>query len=81
MKVAQVFLLLSPTLANPLFAAQHDKRQSPPSDQITITSAMTSGNGCPQGSVSTSLSPDRTVVTFGFDAFQACKFLQCITTV
>jgi len=38
--------------------------------QITISSVSFSGNGCPQGSVSTSISTDRTVVTFGFDSFQ-----------
>lgn len=43
----------------------------PPVGSITISQAQTSGNGCPQGTVSTSISSDRTVVTFGFDAFQA----------
>ncbi|EPE08082.1 putative effector 16 [Ophiostoma piceae UAMH 11346] len=42
----------------------------PSPDQIQIASINFSGNGCPQGSVSTSISPDRTVVTFGFDQFQ-----------
>lgn len=37
---------------------------------ITITGVTWSGNGCPQETVSTSFSNDRTVVTFGFDAFQ-----------
>jgi hypothetical protein len=37
---------------------------------ITITGMTWSGSGCPQDTVSTSLSTDRTVVTFGFDAFQ-----------
>jgi hypothetical protein len=45
-------------------------RGGPPLDQIKIISADASGNGCPQGSVSTTISTDRTVVTFGFDAFQ-----------
>jgi hypothetical protein len=39
--------------------------------KVTIGSSTYSGNGCPQGSVSTILSDDRTVVTFGFDSFQA----------
>jgi len=43
---------------------------TPDPTQITITSASYSGNGCPQGSVSTSISTDATVVTFGFDSFQ-----------
>lgn len=37
---------------------------------ITIASASFSGNGCPQGTVSTSISSDKTIITFGFDAFQ-----------
>jgi len=68
-------LLLLPVLvtANPLDAdfTPLNRRQSPPADQIIINDTSTSGNGCPQGSVSTSLSPDSTVVTFGFDSFQA----------
>jgi len=39
--------------------------------QVTIERTGYSGNGCPQGSVSTLLSPDKSVVTFGFDSFQA----------
>ncbi|KAJ9136544.1 hypothetical protein NKR23_g9774 [Pleurostoma richardsiae] len=44
--------------------------QSPDPSQVQIAGLSFSGNGCPQGSVSTSLSSDRTVVTFGFDQFQ-----------
>jgi len=60
--------LLLPALAaaSPLV----NRGSGPPPDQITIIKAETSGNGCPQGSVSTILSTDRTVVTFGFDSFQ-----------
>jgi Domain of unknown function (DUF4360) len=39
--------------------------------QVTIEKTGYSGNGCPAGTVSTLLSPDKTVVTFGFDTFQA----------
>jgi len=39
--------------------------------QVTIDKTSYSGNGCPAGSVSTLISPDKTVVTFGFDVFQA----------
>lgn len=46
------------------------ERQSPDKSQIYIISTSTSGNGCPQGSVTTTLSPDKEVVTFGFDSFQ-----------
>ncbi|KAH8649452.1 hypothetical protein BGZ60DRAFT_551348 [Tricladium varicosporioides] len=67
-------LLLVPTLVlgSPLDSdfTTKERRQTPPVDQITIDSASSSGNGCPQGSVSTTLSPDKTVITFGFDAFQ-----------
>lgn len=44
--------------------------QAPDPNQIYIISAMTSGNGCPQGSVSTTFDPNQSVVTFGFDSFQ-----------
>jgi len=38
--------------------------------QITINKVSTSGSGCPSRAVSISISPDRTVVTLGFDEFQ-----------
>jgi hypothetical protein len=40
-------------------------------DRIQIRSARYSGSGCKQGTVSTTISPDRSLVTFGFDDFQA----------
>ncbi|KIH93793.1 hypothetical protein SPBR_04430 [Sporothrix brasiliensis 5110] len=43
---------------------------TPDPSQIQVQSVSFSGSGCPQGSVSTSISTDRTVVTFGFDKFQ-----------
>lgn len=43
---------------------------APDPSQITILDSSYSGNGCPQGTVSTSTSPDKTVITYGFDAFQ-----------
>lgn len=42
----------------------------PNPNDIQVSSVSFSGSGCPQGSVSTSISTDRTVVTFGFDKFQ-----------
>jgi len=50
-------LLLLPVLAaaNPIGL---ERRDDP---KITIINAQTSGTGCPQGTVSTSLSPDGTV--------------------
>lgn len=43
---------------------------APDPKDIQIVSASFSGSGCPQGSVATSISPDKTVITFGFDKFQ-----------
>ncbi|KAG9230128.1 hypothetical protein BJ875DRAFT_385821 [Amylocarpus encephaloides] len=68
-------LLLLPALAvaSPLnsdFTPLERRDSAPPADQITITSASYSGNGCPQGTVSTSIAPDKTLITFGFDAYQ-----------
>lgn len=34
---------------------------TPPTGNITIGSVSTSGNGCPSGTVTTEISPDRTV--------------------
>ncbi|OTA56777.1 hypothetical protein K449DRAFT_336107 [Hypoxylon sp. EC38] len=62
--------LLTPILAaaNPIGIIGNGDTPKP--DEITIVSASASGNGCPQGTVTTDLSPDRKVITFGFDAFQ-----------
>ncbi|KAJ4374930.1 hypothetical protein N0V83_002008 [Neocucurbitaria cava] len=57
----------------PVLAAATPVPQSgdaPDPNQITIVDTSYSGNGCPQGTVSTSTSPDHTVITYGFDAFQ-----------
>ena len=67
MKIASLLLLAVPALA------RLRKRQGPPPNQIVIVNAQTSGSGCPQGTVSISGSPDGSVVTFGFDAFQTCE--------
>lgn len=62
---------LSVLLASALAAAGPVIIEDKPSpDLITIISASASGNGCPQGTVTTDISADRTVITFGFDAFQ-----------
>jgi hypothetical protein len=42
----------------------------PDPSEIQIIGANWSGSGCPQNTVATTISPDRTVITFGFDAFQ-----------
>ncbi|KAK3349870.1 hypothetical protein B0T25DRAFT_250614 [Lasiosphaeria hispida] len=46
-------------------------RVLPRASNINITSVATQGNGCPLGSISTSISPDGTTLTFGFDEFKA----------
>ncbi|OAL00997.1 hypothetical protein IQ06DRAFT_325707 [Phaeosphaeriaceae sp. SRC1lsM3a] len=58
--------LVLPALA----AALPQSGSAPSPDDIQITSTTYSGNGCPQGSVSTSNSDDKTVITYGFDQFQ-----------
>ncbi|KAF2666579.1 hypothetical protein BT63DRAFT_457527 [Microthyrium microscopicum] len=40
-------------------------------NQVTIEQSSHSGNGCPQGSVSSIISGDKTYITFGFDRFNA----------
>ncbi|KAH9883987.1 hypothetical protein F4778DRAFT_577766 [Xylariomycetidae sp. FL2044] len=62
---------LAPILAsaNPIGIVTDDG-DTPNPAEIQIVSASASGNGCPQGTVTTDISPDRTVITFGFDAFQ-----------
>jgi hypothetical protein len=59
-------LLLLPALAvasplNSAYTPLERRDAGPPIDQITIVDSGYSGNGCPQGSVSTTLSPDKTV--------------------
>jgi len=67
MKTFAVLALLAGAFATPL---QLVERQTPDPNQIYIISSQTSGSGCPQGTVSTTLSTDRHVITFGFDSFQ-----------
>ncbi|OIW31411.1 hypothetical protein CONLIGDRAFT_653914 [Coniochaeta ligniaria NRRL 30616] len=65
------FLLPALAAASPLAQTTPDGwADGPDPNEIQITSASFSGNGCPQGTVSTSISPDKTVITFGFDGFQ-----------
>ncbi|ELQ36337.1 hypothetical protein MCOR27_005294 [Pyricularia oryzae] len=63
------FVLPALVAASPLIPTQEFKDGPDPKD-IQIVNASFSGNGCPQGTVVTSISPDKTVVTFGFDRFQ-----------
>jgi hypothetical protein len=60
-----IVALLLPILA--LAAPAPEGRQS---GGIRISSVSTSGSGCPQGSVSTSISDDGSVVTIGYDSYQ-----------
>jgi hypothetical protein len=67
MKFSAISLLPAIALAAP---TELTARDAPP-DRVTIDQSNYSGNGCPGGSVSTIVSPDRSVITFGFDQFQA----------
>ncbi|PVH99154.1 hypothetical protein DM02DRAFT_712129 [Periconia macrospinosa] len=66
--LSKIAVLLFPVfaLANPV----PQSSAAPDPALITIVDHSYSGNGCPQGSVSNSSSPDKTVITFGFDQFQ-----------
>jgi hypothetical protein len=66
MKFSSFALLPAIALASPIELIES---QAP--GQITIETSTYSGNGCPQGSVSSIISPDKTTITFGFDRFQA----------
>jgi hypothetical protein len=66
MKFSSYALLPAVVLASPV---TQDVQQAP--QQVTISSSRYSGSGCPQGSVSSIISPDKTTITFGFDSFQA----------
>lgn len=58
------YLLPALAVASPLGIVQPSPdgwADGPDPKQIQITSATFSGNGCPQGTVSTSISPDKTV--------------------
>lgn len=55
-------------LVNP--GSDSTSADTPDPNDIQIVGVSFSGSGCPQGSVSTSISLDKTVVTFGFDQFQ-----------
>ncbi|TPX17591.1 uncharacterized protein E0L32_012101 [Thyridium curvatum] len=62
----------APGLVFPPGGSPDGTADNPDPNDIQIISTSFSGNGCPQGSVSTTISPDKTskVVTFGFDKFQ-----------
>lgn len=59
------FLLPVLAAATPIAQVGSDGwADGPDPSQIQIQSATFSGNGCPQGSVSTNISPDKTVCLF-----------------
>ena len=62
-KLAAVLLPLL-AVANPVPSPAGGNAAAPDPSQITIIDSSYSGNGCPQGSVSTSTSPDKTVSYF-----------------
>ncbi|KAI0015087.1 hypothetical protein F4780DRAFT_787500 [Xylariomycetidae sp. FL0641] len=68
MRSSHILLLPALVAASPLGIVSDGDAPSPA--EIQIVSVSASGNGCPQGTVTEDISPDRTVVTFGFDAFQ-----------
>ena len=49
--------------ANPLVLPSVGSGTAPDPATIRISSVSASGNGCPQGTVSTELSPDRQVIS------------------
>jgi hypothetical protein len=59
--LASLFFIPALVLGAPTVARQDS--------QIQIISVTGSGTGCPPGSFSTEVSPDRTVVTLGFDRY------------
>ncbi|KAF6816099.1 secreted protein [Colletotrichum musicola] len=65
-----LFAILLPVLAAASPLGPTGISDTPDPKEIQIVNASFSGSGCPQGSVSTIISPDRTVITFGFDRFQ-----------
>lgn len=62
-----VFLLSLLCLPSLLLAQQPEEDDIP---DITINSVSAEGTGCPTGTVAITISPDRTVVTLGFNEFQ-----------
>lgn len=67
--------LATPTeeLLSSVILLQHPSADTPSPTEITINNVRTGGTGCPRKSVSTDISPDRTVVTLGFDEFQTYR--------
>lgn len=59
MRPYAAFLAPALVAATPLGLGGQGDKPSP--DDIQIVSASTSGNGCPQGTVTSDVSPDRTV--------------------
>lgn len=71
MKTFTLALLAAYAAANPIQVRDVGDVAADVPDKVTIGSSSYSGTGCPQGSVSTIISDDKTVITFGFDRFQA----------
>lgn len=67
MRSISSILLFLPTLV----AAAPAKAAASSTPQIQISSAMATGSGCPSDSFATEISPDKTVITLGFDSFDA----------
>jgi hypothetical protein len=65
-----VLAAATPILNGPGLGDNAISGDAPNPKEIQFTTAQTSGSGCKSGTVTTTFSPDMTVVTFGFDEFQ-----------
>jgi hypothetical protein len=75
------FLLPALAAANPIALAQvggDGWADGPDPNDIQIVSASFSGNGCPQGSVSTTISPDKTVSSLSLSLSCVFSFLPSV---
>jgi hypothetical protein len=61
-------LLLLPIAA--LGAPTTPSQRARDAQQVQVTSISVSGSGCPQGTITTDISPEGTVLTLGFDSYQ-----------
>jgi hypothetical protein len=71
MRLTLLPYLLPAVSARALLTDTNANAQFPANSSVTIGTITYSGTGCPQNSVSSILSDDKSLVTFGFDSFQA----------
>ncbi|KAF2027760.1 hypothetical protein EK21DRAFT_71316 [Setomelanomma holmii] len=65
------WLLAFPLLATAAVLPGQELGDPPPAGQVTIRGVTYGGTGCPQGSMSSQISADRTIVTLIFDSYIA----------